>query len=337
VYGVTIVKADPPRHFDQAVIDALSEWKFLGEGTKYVGEVEVKFELKYGPARSSGDLTSTIAALVKKYEAAQPAAPVPDPERAALAREIIEATGAREMLSVAFSPDTFKERIATQRTDSKMSPKLREALEATALASFRTDRILASLERGLSGTLDSATLRAGLEWERSDLGRTITRLELEAAKPELQAAKNEFVEQFVKRGGAANDARARACAQKDILDNSAEALLPFLEVVVAGGMMASTQAGQSLDMDAIQRLIAAIRPILRDTIRQAALADCLFSLRRLSDAEFDKWLEFLRTDLGGRYARGRNSALRDALLELADVFTRTLVDVARQLKGSGET
>ena len=337
VYGVTIVKAAPPGHFDQAVIDAISEWKFLGEGTKYVGEVEVKFELKDGPARSSGDLTSTITALVKKYEAAQPAAPVPDPERAALARDIIEATGAREMLSLTFAPDTFKERIATQRTDSKMSPKLREALEVTALASFRADRILASLERGLSGTLDSATLRAGLEWERSDLGRTITRLELEAAKPELQAAKKEFVEQFVKRGGAANDARARACAQKDILDNSAEALLPFLEVVVAGGMMASTQAGQSLDLDAIQRLIAAIRPILRDTVRQATLADCLFSLRRLSDAEFDKWLEFLRTDLGGRYARGRNSALRDALLELADVFTRTLVDVARQLKGSGET
>ena len=33
VYGVTIVKADPPRHFDQAVIDALSEWKYLGDGT----------------------------------------------------------------------------------------------------------------------------------------------------------------------------------------------------------------------------------------------------------------------------------------------------------------
>ena len=296
---MTIVKADPPGHFDQAVIDAIGEWKFLGEGTKYVGEVEVKFELKDRPARSPGDLTSTIAALVKKYEAAQTVVPVADPERAALAREIIEATGTRALLSQTFSPDTFKERIATQRTDSKMSPKLREALEVTALASFRTDRILASLERGLSGTLDSATLRAGLEWERSDLGRTITRLELEAAKAGIAGSQERIRRAVRQERWAANDARARACAQKDILDNSAEALLPFLEVVAAGGgMMASTQAGQSLDLDAIQRLIAAIRPILRDTIRQAALADCLFSLRRLSDAEFDKWLEFLRFGLG---------------------------------------
>jgi TonB family protein len=337
VYGVTIVKADPPGHFDQAVVDALSGWKFLGEGTKYVGEVEVKFELKDGPARSSGDLSNTIAALVKKYEAAQTVAPVADAERVALAREIIEATGTRVRLSQTLSTETFKERMGVAPTDSKVPPKLREAIEVTAVASFRADRIVASLERRLSGMLDAATLRAGLEWERSNFGRTINRLELEVVKPELQAAKKEFVEQFVKSGAVANDARARACAQKDILDNSAEAMLPILEAMAGSGMMASAEPGQSLDLDAIQRLIAAIRPVLRDTVRQAVLADCLFTLRHLSDAEFDKWLEFLRTDLGGRYARGRNSALRDALLELAEVFTRTLVDVVRQQKGSGET
>ena len=46
VYEVRIVKADPPRHFDQAVIDALMTWKFHAEGEKYVGEVEVNFSLK---------------------------------------------------------------------------------------------------------------------------------------------------------------------------------------------------------------------------------------------------------------------------------------------------
>ena len=306
--------------------------------SKYVGEVEVKFELKDGPAHSPGNLTSTIAALVKKYEAAQPAAPVPDPERAALAREIIEATGAREMLSLTFSPEQFNESFGTRATDSKMPPKLGDAIRVTAIASFRPERFLASFERGLSETLDSATLRVGLEWERSEPGRTINRLELEAAKPELQAAKKEFVAQFIKNGGATNDARARACAQKDILDNSTEAMLPLLEAFgAAGGMAAIAQQGQAPDFDVIQRFVAGLRPILRDTARQTLLAGCLFSLRRLSDAEFDKWLEFLRTDLGGRYARGVITAQRETLLEAAEVFTRTLVDVARHLKGTGES
>jgi len=46
VYDVIIVSADPPRHFDRAVIDALKEWKFKAEGEKYVGEVEINFSLK---------------------------------------------------------------------------------------------------------------------------------------------------------------------------------------------------------------------------------------------------------------------------------------------------
>jgi hypothetical protein len=50
-----------------------------------------------------------------------------------------------------------------------------------------------------------------------------------------------------------------------------------------------------------------------------------------------QWLEFLRSDSGGRYARGFNDALRGALLEVTDVFTRTLLEVARQIKGRAES
>jgi len=46
VTEVNIVSADPPRHFDKAVVDALQDWKFKAEGEKYVGEIEVNFSLK---------------------------------------------------------------------------------------------------------------------------------------------------------------------------------------------------------------------------------------------------------------------------------------------------
>jgi protein TonB len=45
VTNVTIVSAEPPRHFDRAVIDALKAWKFQADGEKYVGESEVNFKL----------------------------------------------------------------------------------------------------------------------------------------------------------------------------------------------------------------------------------------------------------------------------------------------------
>jgi protein TonB len=45
VYDVIIVSADPPRHFDRAVVDALRQWRFTAEGEKYVGEIEINFKL----------------------------------------------------------------------------------------------------------------------------------------------------------------------------------------------------------------------------------------------------------------------------------------------------
>jgi len=50
---VTIIKADPPDHFDQAVIEALKEWKFQGDGNRWVGEIEINFELKDSVAQEA--------------------------------------------------------------------------------------------------------------------------------------------------------------------------------------------------------------------------------------------------------------------------------------------
>ncbi len=46
VLDVTIVSADPPRHFDRAAMDALATWKCAGEGARYQAMVEVNFSLK---------------------------------------------------------------------------------------------------------------------------------------------------------------------------------------------------------------------------------------------------------------------------------------------------
>ena len=45
VSEVIIVGAEPPKYFDQVVIDTLKKWKFRADGTKYVTEVENKFKL----------------------------------------------------------------------------------------------------------------------------------------------------------------------------------------------------------------------------------------------------------------------------------------------------
>jgi protein TonB len=46
VTNVTIVEANPRRVFDREVIRALSQWKFMAEGDRYIAEIEITFVLK---------------------------------------------------------------------------------------------------------------------------------------------------------------------------------------------------------------------------------------------------------------------------------------------------
>ena len=46
VADVRITSSEPPRVFDRAVRDTLSEWKCVAEGTKYQASVEINFTLK---------------------------------------------------------------------------------------------------------------------------------------------------------------------------------------------------------------------------------------------------------------------------------------------------
>jgi periplasmic protein TonB len=46
VTQVIIISSEPSKVFDQAVIDALKDWKFNAEGEKYVGEIEINFKLQ---------------------------------------------------------------------------------------------------------------------------------------------------------------------------------------------------------------------------------------------------------------------------------------------------
>ncbi|MFZ3322726.1 MAG: tetratricopeptide repeat protein [Usitatibacter sp.] len=280
-----------------------------------------------GGGYETTDLALAVANLVKINEKALPVPIALDAKRAALAHELIDAMRTRDKLS-RLDQDSDQ----PGNPMANLSPKLLEALRLTMAASFPPEVVVKQFERKLAETLDVTTLQAGLDWERSEVGRHINRLEAERIKQRDEY--KEFARQSSRKGAAINDPRARACSQADILQNKTEAVLPLVEAVSAGVMMAALaqQGTPSTDMGVVEQTVVALRPILREASRQGALTQCLFELQDLSDAEFDQWLEFLRSDAGGRYARGASSALRDALLERAGVFTHVMLEVARQIR-----
>jgi len=305
------------------------EWyrKAAEQGNARAKELLVSIETR----KRDTELSRTIADLVRLNESALPSTGAVDVARAALAHEVVEASRLGEMLATL--PKAIAEDAGTSEMPSRMSPQMHNALKAVVVASFRPEPILAAFERKLAEKLDPETLQAGVQWARSDLGRRISLLELEAQGTEQRAAKKAFAQLYLSKRWTPTDTRARACAQVDVLADETDVALPFLEALAAGGaMIGNTQDSRPLDLELVARLVTMLRPMLREAARQVVMLDCLFDLKALTDAEFDKRLEFLRSDAGGRYARGVSAAMRDALLQRAEVFTRTMLQVAQQLK-----
>ena len=276
------------------------------------------------------DLSRMVAALVGANEKALPPLPRVDAKRADLARQIVEVSRWREHFA--------REALSSENEDASatfasLSPQLRRAILAVMDASFVPEPAVVFFENKLAATLDTEILEAGLQWERSSVGLRMSALSLENQAPGNRDAHREFIRQFLQKPVVRDEQRVRNCAQVDVLSNASEALLPFLETLVAAGAVAgATEQSQQVDMDKLAMVIAQAKPLLRDMARQAMLASCVFVYRNLSNAEFEEFLAFLRKDSGGRYARGSTAALRDTLLQRAEIFTRTLMQVLPQIK-----
>ena len=83
--------------------------------------------------------------------------------------------------------------------------------------------------------------------------------------------------------------------------------ITFFEAVVTGLAIGSAQQAPAPHIETIRRGVVSMRPLLREGAREGVLAGCLFAYRNVSDAEIEQWLEFLRSDSGGRYARASAS------------------------------
>jgi len=277
-------------------------------------------------AAQAGAITQSI----KAADAQEVAATVADAERTALAHEIVEVTAARLKFE-----QWVKSIKTTDLTDAPLPvpAKLKSALSASFVAAFSPDAVITLIEANLAGSLDAGTLGAGLGWEQSPVGRRMNELELGAYQPDREAARQELTRQYKSKGTLGDDDRARACAQADALGDQAESIVPFLEAYTAAGVLIAIELkGNPVDMETVQGVVARVRPVLREAARLMVMTSCLSDYRQLTDAEFEQWLGFLRSPDGGRYVRGSNAAMRQAMVARSAVMAQALLEAIRSYK-----
>lgn len=163
---------------------------------------------------------------------------------------------------------------------------------------FASVDFLGPIRAQLAQGLRSRQIKTLNRWYKTELGREIARLELQAQAPEQVERMMAQVNSLVSDA----DAMARAQALDELLGSTDQLLqtMELTQIAMLDGML----AGPQVPAEVKEQLVAEIRQTVADSrpeMAQFSQAMMIYTYRSLSDADFDRYLAFLAKPASRRF------------------------------------
>lgn len=228
--------------------------------------------------------------------------------------------------------DRSSKNLATTR-QAVVRQVLTQAFDANQIERRVTSKVSKDLSKEAAGKI--------AVWLQSDLGKRISALEeggwttsgnqIEPVVAQLEKIDLEKLEK-----DAPQAVRLRLIRRLDHSTNATETLVDLSEASAFGAatvLDASRPVDQRLGVDRVRVQIDQDRPKLRMRSQQVATATFLLTYQTLTDAELERYAEFLESDPGREYLAATHDALKDALYEASETMNRSLSALFTRPKG----
>lgn len=195
---------------------------------------------------------------------------------------------------------------------------------------FVHEEIFDELVARMVGQLDNAELDTILGFLASDLGRTVTKMEIEAQDPSIADGVDMAGEQIA--ADLKETAPDRIAAYQNMLDaidaveNGVTTALN-MNFAVLSGMAASGRMSYQLSEGEILSLIAAQEDMIREQIRKSAMETAAFTYRDLSDKDLAAYVDFLTSVEGRKLYSVMNSMADDIMSERGRAFGKRMLEL----------
>lgn len=219
------------------------------------------------------------------------------------------------------------------RSSSRNLATKRQAVVRRALVqAFDANQIERRVTAKVSKDLSKETAGKIVAWLQTDLGRKISALEergwVSSVKQiEQVVAQLEKIDLDKLERNSPQAARLKLVRRLDYSTNATETLVDLSEASafgVATVLDASRPVDQRLGIDRLRVQIDQARPKLRSQSQRITVATFLLTYQTLTDAEMERYAEFLESDSGREYLTTTHDALKDALYEASETMNRNL-------------
>lgn len=223
------------------------------------------------------------------------------------------------------------------RDGKKLPPQRYAALRRVLSQAYNAQTLEQHVYKRVHGELTSELATKTLGWLRTDLARKITKLEERASTPQAIQQMQGFAKKL--ESSPPSQQRLGLARRIDLATDATELMLDITESSTFGPAMAldATLPPDQRQGEARLRVqMERQRPILREAYQQLSMVNALFTYQSLSDAELERYVDFLESEVGTQYTTLANTALKDALYEASTDVNREMVILFTQWNRKSE-
>lgn len=195
---------------------------------------------------------------------------------------------------------------------------------------FQHKVIFDELTASMAGLLDDDELDGILSFLATDVGRRVTRMEIEAQNPDISAGVDLAGAQIL-ADLKAND-QDRLAAYREMLQaidavESGVTTALNMNFAVLSGMSASGRTSIQMSEGEILTMLAAQEDQIRTQIEAASLENAAFTYRDLSEEDLSTYVDFLTSDVGRKLYSLMNSLADKIMAERGRAFGARIVEL----------
>ena len=243
-----------------------------------------------------------------------------------------EDTGKLRTMMMAIGADAWIESYAEgmRRSDNPAAGEDDPSWSKAATEIFVHEEIFDELVGRMAGRLDDTELDEILGFLASDLGRRVTKMEIEAQDPSVADGVDMAGEQIAAE--LMESAPDRIAAYQNMLDaidavESGVTTALNMNFAVLSGMVASGRMSYQMSEGEILSLIAAQEDMIREEVRKSAMESAAFTYRDLSDEDLEMYVEFLTSNVGKKLYGVMNTMADEIMSERGRAFGKRMLEL----------
>jgi len=251
------------------------------------------------------------------------------PNKEALAKELMKLSGLEQQIR------QIPQQVLAgfDKDGKKLPPQRYTALRRVLSQAYNAQTLEQHVYKRLHGELNHELATKTLGWLRSGLARKITKLEEQASTPQAIQQMQGYATKL--ESSPPSQQRLGLARRIDLATDATELMLDITESSTFGLAMAldATLPPDQRQGEARLRVqMERQRPILREAYHRLSMVNALFTYQSLNDAELERYVDFLESEVGTQYTVLANTALKDALYEASTHANRGMVILFTQWK-----